>query len=87
VQDPLTLVDPKNTADQDRATRLRVQKEVRSPNFSVVADHQRQTQALLLVRQVTGLLQRTRLNITVTCQALHAKNARYMLLGESVPVL
>jgi hypothetical protein len=43
---------------------------------------QRQTTALLLVRQVTSLLQRTRLNITVTCQSLHAKNARHMLLGE-----
>lgn len=29
---------------------------------------------------MTGLLERTRLNITVTCQAMHAKNARYMLL-------
>lgn len=58
-------VDPKVWRDQ--AAKMRVQKE-------------RQTQCLLLVRQVTSLLQRTRLNITVTCQALHAKNARYMLL-------
>ena len=33
-----------------------------------------------LVRQVTSLLQRTRLQITATCQYLHAKNARHMLL-------
>jgi hypothetical protein len=37
--------------------------------------------ALLLTKQVTSLLQRTKLNITVTCQFLHAKNARHMLLG------
>jgi hypothetical protein len=60
--------DPKNPADMDRATKMRIQKE-------------RQTQALLLVKQVTGLLQRTRLNITVTCQAIHSKNARHMMLG------
>lgn len=58
-------VDPKVWRDQ--SAKMKVQKE-------------RQTQCLLLVRQVTSLLQRTRLNITVTCQALHAKNARYMLL-------
>ncbi|WVO17257.1 hypothetical protein L204_104949 [Cryptococcus depauperatus] len=40
----------------------------------------RQTTSLLLVKQVTGLLQRTRLQITVTCQFVHAKNARHMLL-------
>lgn len=60
-------VDPKNPSDQDRAAKLRVQKE-------------RQGVALQLVRQVTGLLQRTKLNITVTCQAIHSKNARHMLL-------
>lgn len=42
--------------------------------------------ALLLVRQVTGLLRRTRLQITVTCQFLHAKNARHMLLGKPIAV-
>ena len=40
----------------------------------------RQTGTLVLVREVTSLLQRTQLNITVTCQFLHAKNARHMLL-------
>ncbi|WRT68026.1 uncharacterized protein IL334_005001 [Kwoniella shivajii] len=60
-------VDPKSWSNSDRAQKLRVQKE-------------RQTSALLLVRQVTGLLQRTKLNITVTCQFVHAKNARHMLL-------
>ncbi|KAL1413101.1 hypothetical protein Q8F55_000850 [Vanrija albida] len=60
-------VDPKNWSGKDQALKIKVQKE-------------RQTTALLLVRQVTGLLTRTRLNITVTCQALHAKNARHMLL-------
>jgi hypothetical protein len=65
----ILTVDPKNTNEQDRATKLRVQKE-------------RQGVALQLVRQVTGLLQRTRLNVTVTCQAIHSKNSRHMLLGK-----
>lgn len=43
---------------------------------------QRQTLAYLLARQVTGLLQRTKLNVNVICQAWHAKNARHMLLGK-----
>jgi len=60
-------VDPKSWSPKDQSLKLKVQKE-------------RQTIASLLVRQVTSLLSRTRLNVTVTCQALHAKNARYMLL-------
>lgn len=38
--------------------------------------------AYILVRQATSLLQRTALNVTIACQAWHAKNARHMLLGE-----
>ncbi|GMK53985.1 hypothetical protein CspeluHIS016_0105710 [Cutaneotrichosporon spelunceum] len=60
-------VDPKNWSQKDSQHKMKVQKE-------------RQTTALLLVRQVTGLLERTRLNVTVTCQAIHAQNARHMLL-------
>lgn len=41
---------------------------------------QRQALASLLVRQATSLLQRTKLNVTVTCQAMHAKNARRLFL-------
>lgn len=41
---------------------------------------QRQGLAYILVRQATSLLQRTRLNITISCQAWHAKNSRHMLL-------
>ena len=41
--------------------------------------------AYILVRQVTGLLQRTKLNVSVACQAWHAKNARRMLLGTCKP--
>ncbi|WVW84951.1 hypothetical protein I302_106987 [Kwoniella bestiolae CBS 10118] len=67
VKEDESKVDPKAWSNSDRAQKLRVQKE-------------RQTTALLLVKQVTGLLQRTRLNITVTCQFVHAKNARHMLL-------
>ncbi|WVQ65329.1 uncharacterized protein L199_003505 [Kwoniella botswanensis] len=84
VKEDESKVDPKAWSNSDRAQKLRVQKE-------------RQTTALLLVKQVTGLLQRTRLNITVTCQFVHAKNARHMLLDlidfleptmkSSVPVM
>lgn len=44
---------------------------------------ERQGTASALARQVTSLLQRTVLNVSVTCQAIHSKNARHMLLGKS----
>lgn len=40
----------------------------------------RQSMALVLARQATALLQRTRLATKISCQALHAKHARHMLL-------
>ena len=49
---------------------------------SYVNRYQRQGLAYILVRQVTGLLQRTKLNVTISCQAWHAKNSRHMLLGK-----
>lgn len=39
--------------------------------------------ALVLARQATALLQRTRLGVKISCQALHSKNARHMLLDVS----
>jgi len=51
----------------DRVVKLRSQQE-------------RQGLAYILVRQATSLLQRTKLNVVVSCQAWHAKNARHMLL-------
>ncbi|KAF7291589.1 Usp domain-containing protein [Mycena chlorophos] len=60
-------VDPPIPNAADRATKLRSQQE-------------RQGLAYILCRQATGLLQRTKLNVTVVCQAWHAKNARHMLL-------
>ncbi|TFK52407.1 hypothetical protein OE88DRAFT_1400663 [Heliocybe sulcata] len=60
-------IDPPTMNAVDRAMKLRNQQE-------------RQALAYILVRQVTGLLQRTRLNITVACQSWHAKNHRHMLL-------
>ncbi|KZT23422.1 adenine nucleotide alpha hydrolases-like protein [Neolentinus lepideus HHB14362 ss-1] len=60
-------VDPPTMNAMDRAIKLRNQQE-------------RQALAYILVRQVTGLLQRTRLNVTVACQSWHAKNHRHMLL-------
>ncbi|KAH0586326.1 hypothetical protein H2248_007573 [Termitomyces sp. 'cryptogamus'] len=60
-------VDPPIPNATDRTTKLRSQQE-------------RQGLAYILVRQATSLLQRTKLNIKVACQAWHAKNARHMLL-------
>ncbi|CAL1713194.1 unnamed protein product [Somion occarium] len=60
-------VDPLIPNPTDRAAKLRSQQE-------------RQAMAYILVRQATSLLQRTRLHVTIACQAWHAKNARHMLL-------
>lgn len=60
-------VDPPIPNTLDRAQKLRSQQE-------------RQGLAYILVRQVTGLLQRTKLNVSVSCQSWHAKNSRHMLL-------
>ncbi|KAJ7601015.1 hypothetical protein C8J56DRAFT_911870 [Mycena floridula] len=60
-------VDPAIPSAADRATKLRSQQE-------------RQGLAYILVRQVTSLLQRTKLHVSVSCQAWHAKNSRHMLL-------
>ncbi|CAK5269926.1 unnamed protein product [Mycena citricolor] len=60
-------VDPPIPNAADRAVKLRSQQE-------------RQGLAYILCRQATSLLQRTKLNVTVVCQAWHAKNARHMIL-------
>ncbi|TDL22267.1 hypothetical protein BD410DRAFT_789006 [Rickenella mellea] len=60
-------IDPLKLDSIDRVSKIRNQQE-------------RQTLAYILLRQVTTLLQRTKLNVTVACQAWHAKNARHMLL-------
>ncbi|KAI0632153.1 hypothetical protein C8Q77DRAFT_1059597 [Trametes polyzona] len=60
-------IDPLIPNPADRATKLRAQQE-------------RQALAYILVRQATGLLQRTRLNVSIECQAWHAKNSRHMIL-------
>ncbi|GAA5922270.1 hypothetical protein JCM1841_001391 [Sporobolomyces salmonicolor] len=41
---------------------------------------ERQTAALQLTRQATALLERTRLNVRIVCQAIHAKVPRHMLV-------
>lgn len=45
-------------------------------------EHQRIRQAMasVLAKQATHLLERTRLEVKISCQAIHAKNARHMLL-------
>ncbi|TFK28013.1 hypothetical protein FA15DRAFT_665772 [Coprinopsis marcescibilis] len=60
-------IDPDRPNGADRSSKVRNQQE-------------RQGMAYILARQVTSLLQRTRLHVTVACQAWHAKNARHMLL-------
>lgn len=60
-------VDPAAPNTADRTLKVRSQQE-------------RQAMAYILVRQATALLQRTKLNVTVICQAWHAKNSRHMLL-------
>ncbi|GLB38469.1 putative universal stress protein family protein [Lyophyllum shimeji] len=60
-------VDPPIPNAADRTTKLRAQQE-------------RQGLAYILLRQATSLLQRTKLNVKVACQAWHAKSARRMLL-------
>ncbi|OJT09878.1 hypothetical protein TRAPUB_13621 [Trametes pubescens] len=60
-------IDPVIPNPADRATKLRAQQE-------------RQALAYILVRQATGLLQRTHLNVSIQCQAWHAKNSRHMIL-------
>lgn len=86
-------VDPAVPNNADRTTKLRSQQEVCflsnyvSPVFTdvivVFLVYQRQGMAYILCRQATSLLQRTKLHVTVQCEAWHAKNARHMLLGMS----
>lgn len=63
-------IDPPVPNAGDRATKLRAQQE-------------RQGMSYILCRQATSLLQRTRLNVTISCEAWHAKHSRHMLLGAS----
>lgn len=88
-----STVDPLIPNPADRMSKLRGQQEVR-PHVCFSASLrradiflQRQGMAYILVRQATSLLQRTNLNVTIACQAWHAKNARHMLLGASFSVL
>ena len=65
--------DPAQPNTGDRAAKLRSQQE-------------RQGMAYILCRQATSLLQRTRLNVTIACEAWHAKHARHMLLGSHLSI-
>ncbi|KAF8610414.1 adenine nucleotide alpha hydrolases-like protein [Ceratobasidium sp. AG-I] len=67
VQETESKLDPQDATSGDKTQKIRNQQE-------------RQTLTYLLCRQVTGLLQRTRLNVRVFCQAIHSKNSRRMLL-------
>ncbi|KAK0531715.1 hypothetical protein OC834_001316 [Tilletia horrida] len=62
-----TKLDAVDHVFEDKQTRMQHQKI-------------RQDMALVLARQATNLLQRTRLGVKVVCQALHATNSRRMLI-------
>lgn len=70
----------------DHVAKLKNQQEVRFRDFARPLEFadaclKRETHAYLLSRQVISLLQRTRLQVTITCQAWHAKNMRHHILG------
>ncbi|KAF8311942.1 adenine nucleotide alpha hydrolases-like protein [Clavulina sp. PMI_390] len=68
VQETDSKLDPEpGQPASDRVSKLRNQQE-------------RQALGYLLVRQVTSLLQRTKLHCRVICMAVHAKNSRRLLL-------
>lgn len=46
----------------------------------ITNQRERQASALALARQTTTLLERTRLNVRIYCQAIHAKVPRHMLI-------
>ncbi|WFC96861.1 hypothetical protein MBRA1_003524 [Malassezia brasiliensis] len=50
-------------------------------NRSTARQRMRQDMAVLLAHQAFVLLQRTQLAVRVSCQAVHARNARHMLLS------
>ncbi|CAD6940570.1 unnamed protein product [Tilletia controversa] len=62
-----TKLDAVDHVFEDKQTRMSHQKI-------------RQDMTLVLARQATNLLQRTRLGVKVVCQALHATNSRRMLI-------
>ncbi|BGP54744.1 hypothetical protein JCM8202v2_002331 [Rhodotorula sphaerocarpa] len=51
-----------------------------SKQAKITNQRERQAAALALARQTTTLLERTRLNVRVYCQAIHAKVPRHMLI-------
>ncbi|PAV16907.1 adenine nucleotide alpha hydrolase [Pyrrhoderma noxium] len=67
VNETESKLDPQHPNPTDRVSKLRNQQE-------------RQALAYVLARQALELLQRTRLNVTVVCQAWHAKNTRHIIL-------
>lgn len=51
-----------------------------SKQAKITNQRERQAAALALARQTTALLERTRLNVRIYCQAIHAKVPRHMLI-------
>ncbi|KWU47457.1 adenine nucleotide alpha hydrolases-like protein [Rhodotorula sp. JG-1b] len=51
-----------------------------SKQAKITNQRERQAAALALARQTTTLLERTRLNVRIYCQAIHAKVPRHMLI-------
>ena len=67
----LYLVDPQIPNPADRATKLRSQQEVHAPKPPWRAA----LSPMSLQRKAMSLLQRTRLNVSIQCQAWHTKNS------------
>lgn len=66
----LLLIDLSPAVDSDDA----------SGQSKIANQRERQAAALQLARRATALLERTRLNVRILCQAIHAKVPRHMLV-------
>ncbi|CEQ42655.1 SPOSA6832_04493, partial [Sporobolomyces salmonicolor] len=71
---PLTLPSPPSVDSED------ANPSASSKAAKLANQRERQTAALQLTRQATALLERTRLNVRIVCQAIHAKVPRHMLV-------
>ncbi|CAO1628227.1 unnamed protein product [Parajaminaea phylloscopi] len=71
----ISVMETSEKLDPPRPATAAVAQAFQKENHRI-----RQSMALVLARQATALLQRTKLAVKITCQALHAKHSRHMLL-------
>ncbi|ORY91609.1 hypothetical protein BCR35DRAFT_298845 [Leucosporidium creatinivorum] len=71
----VSVMETDTKFDSDDANPSSSEKKAKITN-----QRERQANALMLSRQATALLERTRLNVTIICQAIHAKVPRHMLI-------